>query len=87
MPEPLAPPVWVATQSELHALIKDLTKKTSVAVDTESNSLHAYHEQVCLIQFSTAETDYLVDPLALDDISPLAEIFANANIEKIFHAF
>lgn len=86
MSQPLSPPVWVATQPELHALVKDLSKESSVAIDTESNSLHAYNEQVCLIQFSTAETDYLVDPLALDDISSLGKIFASSTIEKIFHA-
>jgi ribonuclease D len=86
MSQPLSPPVWVATRTELQALFRDLSKQSSVAVDTESNSLHAYHEQVCLIQFSTPETDYLLDPLALDDISLLGEIFASPKIEKIFHA-
>jgi ribonuclease D len=86
MSQPLSPPVWVAKQTELRALIKDLSKQSSVAVDTESNSLHAYHEQVCLIQFSTAETDYLVDPLALEDITPLGKVFASSKIEKILHA-
>ena len=86
MSQHLSPPVWVAKQSDLDALVKKLSKQSSVAVDTESNSLHAYHEQVCLIQFSTPETDYLVDPLALDDISALGKIFADPNIEKIFHA-
>ena len=86
MSQPLSPPLWVATQTELRALIKELSQQATVSVDTESNSLHAYHEQVCLIQFSTADTDYLVDPLALDDISLLGEIFSSSKIEKIFHA-
>jgi ribonuclease D len=86
MSQPLSPPVWVATQKELRALVKELSQQSSVAVDTESNSLHAYHEQVCLIQFSTPETDYLVDPLALDDLALLGEIFSSSKIEKIFHA-
>ena len=86
MSQPLPPPVWVATQTKLQALVKELSKQSIVAVDTESNSLHAYREQVCLIQFSTSETDYLVDPLTLDDITILGEIFASSKIEKIFHA-
>ena len=86
MSQLISPPIWVATQSELHALVKELSQHSSVAVDTESNSLYAYHEQVCLIQFSTTDTDYLVDPLALDSISVLEKIFANPKIEKIFHA-
>lgn len=86
MPQPLSPPIWVATQTELHALVKELSKQSSVAVDTESNSLYAYDEQVCLIQFSTKDADYLVDPLALDNISLLEKIFASPKIEKIFHA-
>ena len=55
-------------------------------MDTESNSLYAFQEQVCLIQFSTSQDDYLVDPLALGDLSPLEGLFAAAEIEKVFHA-
>ncbi len=67
-------------------MINDLERYPLLAVDTESNSLYVYQEQVCLIQFSTGDTDYLVDPLAISDLSPLWPIFANRDIEKIFHA-
>jgi len=86
MPEPLAPPVWVNTPQSLARMAADLTSQPRIAVDTESNSLHAYRERVCLIQFSTPRTDYLVDPLILADLSELAPIFADPHIEKIFHA-
>lgn len=67
-------------------MLKDLEQHALLAVDTESNSLYAYQEQVCLVQFSTGDTDYLVDPLAIDDLSALGPVFANEKIEKIFHA-
>jgi len=86
MPERISPPIWVDTHAALESLVSDLQNRPRIAVDTESNSLHAYREQVCLIQFSTPETDYLVDPLALIDLSPLAPVFAEPGIEKIFHA-
>jgi len=82
----LPPPVWVATNSALESLVNDLTRQPRIAVDTESNSLHAYHEQVCLIQFSTPGADYLLDPFALPNLESLAPIFASPRIEKIFHA-
>jgi ribonuclease D len=63
-----------------------LLSSPTVAVDTESNSLFAYREQVCLIQFSTLDEDYLVDPLALGDISELGKVFESKKTEKIFHA-
>lgn len=69
----------------LDTLADKLARHKLLAVDTESNSLHAFREQVCLIQFSSEE-DYLVDPLALDGLSPLGPLFANPGIEKIFHA-
>jgi ribonuclease D len=64
----------------------DFASEPRVSVDTEANSLHAYREQVCLIQFSTPNTDYLIDPIALTDLSVLAPIFSNPSIEKVFHA-
>lgn len=82
----LHPPVWVDKQNNFRQMVEDLSAQSRIAVDTESNSLHAYREQVCLIQFSTPKKDYLADPLALDDLDPLAPIFADPQIEKIFHA-
>ena len=70
----------------LRTLAKELQRHPTIAVDTESNSLYAYRERVCLIQFSTPLADTLVDPLALDDLIPLAPVFADPHIEKIFHA-
>ncbi len=57
-----------------------------LAIDTESNSLHAYQEQVCLIQLSTTRQDYIIDPLRVENLDPLGELLADPNIEKVFHA-
>jgi ribonuclease D len=84
--ETLHPPVWVDKQKAFDHMVADLSSQPRVAVDTESNSLHAYRERVCLIQFSTPRKDYVVDPLVLQDLSPLAHIFSTPAIEKIFHA-
>lgn len=79
-------PIWVARPAELRRMVKDLAHQPIIAVDTESNSLFAYREQVCLIQISTPDTDYLLDPLTLTDLSELAPIMADPQIEKVFHA-
>jgi ribonuclease D len=82
----LTAPIWVDSASALQRLAALLSRESHLAVDTEANSLHAYQERVCLIQFSTQTEDYLVDPLALDDLTYLAPIFSDPNIEKVFHA-
>jgi len=82
----LPPPVWVDEQSSFKQMIAKLSAQSRIAVDTESNSLHAYRERVCLIQFSTLDTDFLVDPFSIRDLSLLAPFFADPAIEKIFHA-
>jgi len=76
---------WVDNPKSLDKLIQHLHTQKVVAVDTESDSLYSYFEKVCLIQFSTASGDYILDPLTTD-ISPLASVFSSARIEKIFHA-
>ena len=84
---PAAKPTKLITSStELHKLVGSLAQNSSIAVDTESNSLHAYQEQVCLVQFTDKSGDALVDPLAIEDLSPLGSVLADPGIEKIFHA-
>lgn len=80
-------PWTLITDAEaLRQLAGELNTEGLVAVDTESNSLHAFQEQVCLVQFTANGDDILVDPLAVPDISPLGPLFQNPDIEKIFHA-
>jgi ribonuclease D len=78
--------VLVTGDDQLRRLVASVQGESRLAVDTESNSLHAYRERVCLIQLSTRQDDYLVDPLALHDLSPLAPLLADPAVEKVFHA-
>lgn len=84
--EKLPPPKWIAKSDDLQQLADELARWKRIAMDTESNSLHAFQEQLCLIQFSTPRTDYLVDPMELDDLAPLKPIFNDQKIELVFHA-
>ena len=76
----------VTSPSQFTLLLDDLLKQKRVAVDTESNSLYAYRERICLMQFSSGAQDYLLDTLAVQDIEALGQVFTNPRIEKIFHA-
>lgn len=75
----------VNSAARLAELISAAAQSPVISVDTESNSLFAYFHQVCLIQITLPGCDYVVDTLAVD-ASPLAPLFANPAIEKIFHA-
>lgn len=80
------PARYIDTQDALQHLVQTLSQESIIAIDTESNSLYAYREQVCLIQISTRTADFIVDTVTLDDISPLYDIFTRPDIEKVFHA-
>ncbi|MEZ4670232.1 MAG: HRDC domain-containing protein [Anaerolineae bacterium] len=77
---------YIEHDRDFRSLVKSLGKESLLAVDTESNSLYAYRERVCLVQLSTRTHDYIIDPLRIADLSPLATLLANPKIEKIFHA-
>lgn len=81
----MPPPIWVDTSAGFRSMLSRLLGEPALALDTESNSLYVYHEQVCLIQISAPGTDFLVDPLAIDDLSDLAPILADPTVLKILH--
>jgi ribonuclease D len=57
-----------------------------LAIDLEANSMHAYQEEVCLIQISIAHQDYIVDPLSDIDLAPFGDLLEDPDVEKVFHA-
>jgi ribonuclease D len=66
-------------------MLAHLRGQPALALDTESNSLYAYQEQVCLIQISLPDTDYLVDPMSLKDLSGLGPPLADPKVLKVLH--
>ncbi len=82
----LPPACYVDDETGLHKMMARLQGANLLAIDTESNSLYAYQERVCLIQISTRQADYIVDPLRIDNLSLLGDIFADWRVELIFHA-
>ncbi len=72
-------PVMVAEGAALEALAGTVAGEPAVALDTESNSFHVYRERVCLLQISTREADYLVDPFAVD-VRPLGRALAGREV-------
>lgn len=48
------------------------------AIDTEADSLHRYRESLCLIQFATDAECVLMDPLAIEDLTPLGDYLAKS---------
>lgn len=79
------PATMVEAPDQLLDLLTALEPQPRVAVDTESDSLYAYPEKVCLIQFSFPGADYLLDPLAFEELTALGTFFADSRVEKVFH--
>ncbi len=50
------------------------------AIDTEADSLHRFRESLCLVQFATRDECLLIDPMAIEDLAPLAEFLAPATV-------
>lgn len=85
MPLQPASPEIITTVDGVRRLADRLGREPIVACDLEADSMHHYQEKVCLIQFAVPGYAAIVDPLATPDISPLAPLFANAAIRKVFH--
>lgn len=62
-----------------------LNRTTELAVDLEMDSLHHYQEKVCLIQISTRTESWLIDPLALESVEPLAASLGNPDTLIVMH--
>jgi ribonuclease D len=77
---------WVAATEPFRHMVATLMPASRVAIDIEADSLYHYFEKVCLVQISTDEATYIVDPLAVRDLSALGPIMADPAVEKVFHA-
>lgn len=76
---------YIDTPEALEELVSDLAGESLLGVDTEAAGYHRYLDRLSLVQISSRSRNYLIDPLALEDLSPLATMLEDARVEKIFH--
>ncbi len=76
---------YITDDEALLAAVERMRGETVVGVDTESDSFFHYQEKVCLIQITAGDRDLIVDPLSIEDLSPLGPVFADPGVHKILH--
>ncbi len=77
---------FLTTSDALADWAAQTTRHDWLAFDTEFIGEKRYRTLVCLIQVATPDGLFLIDPIAIDELSPFLELIANDKILKITHA-
>lgn len=73
----------ITSSDEMPDLCTSLMSERYIALDTESNSRHAYPERVCLIQIATSTNIYIIDTIAVKDINVLGSVLSDNTVVKV----
>ena len=76
---------YIDTPEGLRQAIERLRDEPLLGADTEAAGYHRYFDRMSLVQLSTRGLNLLIDPLAIGDVHPLAELFEDEGVEKVFH--
>lgn len=77
---------WIETEEQVEALAGVLARAGEFAVDTESDGFHHYFDKLCLVQFSTRDRNFVVDPLSVGSLAPLRSVFEDPQVTTVLHA-
>ncbi|HCG62128.1 MAG TPA: ribonuclease D, partial [Collinsella sp.] len=78
--------MYISTHQALLDFCQRAREFDAIAVDTEFLRERTFHPRLCLVQIATPAESVAVDPLVIDDLSPLAELMADESVVKVFHA-
>ncbi len=77
---------WIDNNLALAQLCERLSQQEAIALDTEFVRSRTYFPHVGLLQIADTEGVYLIDPLAIDDTQPFANLLQNPKVVKVVHA-
>ena len=77
---------FIDDQSGLNNLCAVLSQAPWFAIDTEFLREKTYYPKLCLVQVATPDHVACIDPLALDDMTPLLDVIFDSGITKVMHA-
>lgn len=78
--------VYIDNDTALEHAIARCLEASVVAVDTEFARFNTYYPMVGLLQLGIGSENYLIDPLAITDLSGLKTLFLQPQTLKVVHA-
>ncbi len=79
-------PILLESATQLANAAKQWESSEVLGIDTEFVRERTYRADLGLIQISDGRTAWLVDPLSVGSLEPLAQLMANTAITKILHS-
>ncbi len=79
-------PVHIRDHAALKAFAERWQSQPMLALDTEFMRTETFYPIPGLIQVADDEACYLIDPLEVADLTPLAEVLSNPEVLKVVHA-
>jgi ribonuclease D len=79
-------PILLDSPTQLEHAAKQWEGSEVLGIDTEFVRERTYRANLGLVQVSDGQTAWLVDPLAVGSLEPLARLMANTAITKILHS-
>jgi ribonuclease D len=76
---------YIDNPAALRALADRLSGVPLLGADTEAAGYHRYLDRISLLQLSTRAENFLIDPIAIRDLSPLRPLFEDPGTEIVFH--
>lgn len=76
----------VTSGQRLAEVVEEASRRPRVALDLEANGFHRYPERICLLQLASPESVFLIDPLAIPDVSPIGGLLADPSVEVVMHS-
>ena len=78
--------LYIDTAEELDSFCATLRTADWIALDTEFLREKTYYPKLCLLQLATPDCVACIDPLALDELTPLLDTLFDEGITKIMHS-
>ena len=78
--------MYVSDSEGLRELVALVKGAEFVALDTEFMRERTYYARLCLVQLATDDVEAIVDPLAIEDLTPLLDVLSDTRMTKVFHA-
>ena len=76
---------YIDTPEGLRRTVERLRGLPLIAVDTEAAGYHRFFDRMSLVQISSRDEHFLVDPFTVGNLDPLADLLEDPNVETVFH--